>query len=161
MKMALNGALTIGTLDGANIEIRQAVGEDNFFLFGLNAEEVAAVRTQGYAPDAYYQKDEELRQALDMIASGYFSEPGLFSSIVRDLREKDFYMLLADYRPYIQAQQDAEQLFADPDQWAKRSILNTARMGIFSSDRSILEYAGNIWHVQPLAFSAMTNEVLP
>ena len=161
MKMALNGALTIGTLDGANIEIRQAVGEDNFFLFGLTAEEVAAARTQGYAPDAYYQKDEELRQTLDMIASGYFSEPGLFSPIVRDLREKDFYMLLADYRPYIQAQQDAEQLFADPDQWAKRSILNTAHMGIFSSDRSILEYSGNIWHVQPLVFSAMTNEVLP
>ncbi|RJQ75529.1 MAG: glycogen/starch/alpha-glucan phosphorylase [Desulfobacteraceae bacterium] len=155
MKMALNGALTIGTLDGANIEIMEAVGQDNIFVFGLSAAEVLAKRRDGYDPNHYYQQDEELKRTLDMIARGYFSphEPTLFASIIRGLREEgDFYMLLADYRPYMQAQEEAGRLFADADQWARRSILNTARMGRFSSDRAVMEYAEHIWHVRPLVF---------
>jgi glycogen phosphorylase len=153
MKMALNGALTIGTLDGANIEIMEAVGRENIFTFGLSAEEVAAQRSQGYDPDHYYCEDEELKRAVDMIASGYFApqEPALFAPIVYSLREKgDFYMLMADYRPYVAAQDAVDRLFRDPDQWTRRSILNTTRMGGFSSDRAVLEYAADIWHVKPL-----------
>ncbi len=154
MKMALNGALTIGTLDGANVEIMEAVGRENIFIFGLTTEEVLAKRSQGYDPNHYFHSDEELRQALDMIALGAFSpyDPGLFAPIIRSLREQgDFYMLLADYRPYITTQEAVSRMFADPDQWARRSILNTARMGIFSSDRAVMEYAEKIWHVQPLS----------
>lgn len=153
MKMALNGALTIGTLDGANIEIMEAVGRENMFTFGLTAEEVTAKRRKGHDPDDYYRKDPELKRTLDMIATGYFSphEPGLFSAIIRGLRDEgDYYMLMADYRPYIEAQEEVSRMFADTDQWARRSILNTAHMGRFSSDRAVLEYAADIWHVQPL-----------
>ncbi len=153
MKMALNGALTIGTLDGANIEIMEAVGRENIFIFGLTAEEVQAKRLEGYDPNQYYHKDEELRRALDMIAQGSFSpyDPGLFAPIIRSLREQgDFYMLLADYRAYISTQESVSRMFADPERWARSSILNTARMGRFSSDRAIMEYAEQIWHVQPL-----------
>jgi glycogen phosphorylase len=159
MKMALNGALTIGTLDGANIEIMEAVGRENIFIFGLTAEQVAE-RRSGYNPHEYYQQDEELKQTMDMIAAGCFSEPGLFSNLVRELREKDFYMLLADYRPYVQAQEEVERVFADPELWTRRSILNTAQMGRFSSDRSIMDYAEHIWHVEPLSFAAMTQGVI-
>jgi starch phosphorylase len=154
MKMSLNGALTIGTLDGANVEIMEAVGSENIFIFGLTAEQVIGLRTGGYEHRRYYQEDEELRQALDMIASGYFTphEPNLFDPIVRGLLDQgDYYMLLADYRPYITAQEKASRLFLDQDDWARRSILNTARMGKFSSDRSVLEYARNIWRVEPLS----------
>jgi glycogen phosphorylase len=159
MKMALNGALTIGTLDGANIEIMEAVGRENIFIFGLTAEQVAE-RRSGYNPHEYYQQDEELKQTMDMIAAGCFSEPGLFSNLVRELREKDFYMLLADYRSYVQAQEEVERVFADPELWTRRSILNTAQMGRFSSDRSIMDYAEHIWHVEPLSFAAMTQGVI-
>jgi starch phosphorylase len=153
MKMSLNGALTIGTLDGANIEIMEAVGRENIFIFGLTAREVLTKRRAGYEPERYYQDDEELKQTLDMMASGFFSphESGLFLPIVQSLRDYgDYYMLLADYRPYIEAQEAVDRMFADTEQWARRSILNTARMGRFSSDRSIMEYANDIWHVQPL-----------
>ncbi|MFZ1983647.1 MAG: glycogen/starch/alpha-glucan phosphorylase [Desulfatitalea sp.] len=153
MKMALNGALTIGTLDGANVEIMESVGRKNIFIFGLTAEEVLAKRREGYDPNHYYHNDEELKLALDMIASGSFSphDPGLFAPIISSLREKgDFYMLLADYRPYVTTQEAVSRMFADPDQWSRRSILNTARMGKFSSDRAIMEYAEKIWHIQPL-----------
>jgi starch phosphorylase len=154
MKMALNGALTMGTLDGANIEILEAVGRENMFIFGLNSEQVAALRAGGYDPRRHYQSDPELRKALDMIATGYFSprEPWLFSPIVSALLDQgDYYMVLADYRAYVTAQEDASRLFLNPDEWARRSILNTANMGRFSSDRAVLEYAEEIWHVQPLA----------
>ncbi|MBI5897399.1 MAG: glycogen/starch/alpha-glucan phosphorylase, partial [Desulfobacterales bacterium] len=153
MKMALNGALTIGTLDGANVEIMEAVGRKNIFIFGLTSEEVLAKRQEGYDPNQYYHSDEELRRALDMIALGSFSpyDPGLFAPIIRSLREQgDFYMLLADFRSYVTTQEAVGRMFADPDQWARRSILNTARMGRFSSDRAVMEYAEKIWHVQPL-----------
>ena len=154
MKMALNGALTIGTLDGANVEIMEAVGPENIFIFGLTSEEVTNLRTGGYDHRQYYHKDEELQKALNMIASGYFTplEPNLFEPIIHGLLDQgDYYMLLADYRPYVAAQEKVSQIFLDKDDWARRSILNTARMGKFSSDRSVLEYARNIWRVEPLS----------
>ena len=154
MKMALNGALTIGTLDGANVEIMEAVGPENIFIFGLTAEQVTELRTGGYDHRRYYHQDAELQKTLDMIASGYFTphEPNLFEPIVRGLLDQgDYYMLLADYRPYVAAQEKVSQVFLDKDDWARRSILNTAHMGKFSSDRSVLEYARNIWRVEPLS----------
>ena len=154
MKMALNGALTIGTLDGANVEIMEAVGPENIFIFGLTAEQVTELRSGGYDHRRYYHQDEELQKTLNMIASGYFTphEPNLFEPIVRGLLDQgDYYMLLADYRPYVAAQEKVSQVFLDKDDWARRSILNTARMGKFSSDRSVLEYARNIWRVEPLS----------
>jgi starch phosphorylase len=153
MKMALNGALTIGTLDGANIEIMEAVGQENIFIFGLTAEQVAEQRRTGYDPRDYYRRDEELHRALDMVASGFFSprEPHLFQPVVQDLWARgDYYMLLADYRAYVKAQEAVGRLFRNPDEWARRSILNTAHMGKFSSDRSVLEYASEIWQVEAL-----------
>jgi starch phosphorylase len=154
MKMALNGALTIGTLDGANVEILEAVGRQNIFIFGLNAEEVAALRAGAYDPRRYYQEDPELKNILDMIDSGFFSpqDSRLFAPIVRALLDQgDYYMLLADYRPYITAQEEVSRTFLNPDDWARRSILNTAHMGRFSSDRAVSEYAGRIWNVQPVS----------
>jgi starch phosphorylase len=153
MKMSLNGALTIGTLDGANIEIMDAVGAENIFIFGLTAGQVTELRQEGYDPRWYYREDEELRTVLDMIADGYFvpQEPHLFEPLVRSLLEEgDYYLLLADYRAYITAQEAVGRLFMDTDEWTRRSILNTARMGKFSSDRSVLEYARKIWQVAPL-----------
>ena len=153
MKMALNGALTIGTLDGANVEIMEAVGPENIFIFGLTAEQVTELRSGGYDHRRYYHEDEALQKTLDMIASGYFTshEPNLFEPIVRGLLDQgDYYMILADYRPYVAAQEKVGQVFLDKDDWTRRSILNTARMGKFSSDRSVLEYARNIWRVEPL-----------
>jgi len=154
MKMALNGALTIGTLDGANVEIMEEVGRENIFIFGLTAEEVTDLRSSGYDPGRYYQTDAELKQVLGMIASGFFSprQPELFAPLISALRDQgDYYMLLADYRSYVTAQEEVSRVFQDPDDWARRSILNTAHMGKFSSDRSVMEYAENIWRVKPLA----------
>ena len=153
MKMALNGALTIGTLDGANIEIMDAVGRDNIFIFGLTAEQVGERRSHGYNPLQYFHEDRELQAAINMISAGYFSpqDPSLFSSIVSSLLEQgDYYLLLADYRAFIKAQEDVSRLYAQQDKWIRSSILNTARMGRFSSDRSVMEYANNIWHIEPL-----------
>jgi starch phosphorylase len=153
MKMALNGALTIGTLDGANIEILEAVGRENMFIFGMTALEVAALRSSGYNPRRHVRDDPELQQVLDMIASGFFSpgEPGLFGPILEALLDKgDPYMVLADYRPYVAAQEEVGRVYLDPEAWTRRSILNTARMGRFSSDRALKEYAAGIWQVQPL-----------
>jgi starch phosphorylase len=150
MKMALNGALTIGTLDGANVEILEAVGRDNIFIFGLTAEEVVLLRSS-YEPRQYYRNDPELRAVIDMIASGFFShgERNLFAPIVGALMDHgDYFMVLADYRAYVTTQERAGALFQNPDEWARRSILNTAQMGKFSSDRSVLEYAGRIWNVE-------------
>jgi starch phosphorylase len=154
MKMALNGALTIGTLDGANVEIMEAVGRENIFIFGLTAGQVTDLRTGGYNHRQYYHNDEELLKIINMIASGYFSpeEPDLFDPVIRGLLDQgDYYMLLADYRPYVEAQEKVSRVFADEDDWARRSILNTANMGKFSSDRSVLDYARNIWHIEPLS----------
>ncbi|HBZ56800.1 MAG TPA: glycogen phosphorylase, partial [Syntrophobacteraceae bacterium] len=153
MKFALNGALTIGTLDGANVEIREEVGEDNFFLFGLKAETVDHLRRTGYDPYRFYESDPELKQVIDQIASGRFSpgEPYLFTPIVDALlREGDYFMVLADYRSYVDTQDRVDALFDNPEEWTRKTILNTANMGKFSSDRAVMEYADEIWNVQPL-----------
>jgi starch phosphorylase len=153
MKMALNGALTIGTLDGANIEILEAVGPGNMFIFGLDAEEIAAVRSNGNDPRLYLEKNAELRAVFEMIHSGFFSpeDPQLFHPICRSLLDQgDFYMLLADYGSYMEAQEEAGRTYLDREEWARRSIRNTACMGRFSSDRSVMEYASRIWNVQML-----------
>ena len=155
MKMALNGALTIGTLDGANVEIMEAVGRENIFIFGMTAEEVAARRAGGHDPRACCRNDAELQSALDLIGSGFFSseDPGLFHPIMASLLDQgDYFMVLADYRAYISAQEEVSRVYQNADEWARRSILNTARMGRFSSDRAIMEYASDIWQVQPLAW---------
>jgi starch phosphorylase len=152
MKLAMNGALTIGTLDGANIEIREAVGAENFFLFGLTVEEAMQLKTTGYNPRNYYQNNAELREAIDLIASGCFSpkNPNLFQPIVESLSLKDEYLNLADYQAYIDCQERVSQAFRDTQNWARMSILNVARMGRFSSDRAIREYCQEIWQVEPV-----------
>jgi starch phosphorylase len=153
MKMALNGALTIGTLDGANIEILDAVGAENIFIFGMNAEEVSSLKMSGYNPRRYFEEDPELHAVLEMIDSGFCSpkEPQLFAPIVKALLDQgDFYMLLADYRSYVDKQEEVGRVFQDKADWARRSILNTAHMGRFSSDRSVREYANRIWNVQAI-----------
>ncbi len=156
MKLALNGALTIGTLDGANIEMRDEAGAENFFIFGLTTAEVAETKAKGYNPWDYYHGNEELREVLDMIASGYFSqdEPGRFQPIIDALtRDGDHYMLLADYAAYIAAHEQMETLYRNPDEWARKAILNVAAMGKFSSDRTIKEYAEKIWGVKSVLSS--------
>jgi starch phosphorylase len=153
MKFALNGALTIGTLDGANVEIREEVGAENIFIFGLTSEEVDRRRQAGHNPWDYYHGDPELKQALDAIRTGHFSPeaPALFEPIWKALMEEgDRYLVLADFRAYLAAQERVAQIFRDPAEWTRRSILNTARMGKFSSDRSVAEYAAKIWKIKPL-----------
>ncbi|OGS91997.1 MAG: glycogen phosphorylase [Gallionellales bacterium GWA2_60_18] len=153
MKLSLNGALTIGTLDGANIEIMEEVGQENFFIFGLATHEVAALRSSGYNPWDYYHANGDLKWALDMIASGYFSpeQPNLFQPLTNNLTNGgDHYLLLADYASYIAAQERVEKLYRDPQQWTRCAILNVAGMGKFSSDRTIGEYARNIWDAKPV-----------
>jgi starch phosphorylase len=151
MKFALNGALTIGTLDGANVEIRDLVGADNFFLFGLTAEEVLARKAQGYDPRKAVFEDAELTSVLERIAGGAYSphEKGLFAPWVRDLLDRDEFMALADFRAYVERQHDVARLWDEPERWSRMAILNVARMGYFSSDRSIREYAERVWRVQP------------
>jgi starch phosphorylase len=151
MKFALNGALTMGTLDGANIEIMEEVGGENIFIFGLTVEEVSEMRSCGYNPRHYYDNDPELRQAVDMIGSGHFSagRPDLFAPVSRALLDEgDHYFVMADYRSYIQAQERAGKVYLDREEWTRRSIMNTANMGKFSSDRAVMEYADKIWKVK-------------
>ncbi|MBU4012445.1 MAG: glycogen/starch/alpha-glucan phosphorylase [Proteobacteria bacterium] len=148
MKFALNGALIIGTLDGANMEIMEEVGEENIFIFGLKQEEVEKLRSGGYNPYNYYLNDQELKKILDMISYGYFSpeQPRLFWPIREALLDKgDKYFVLADYRQYVQKQEEASSVYRDVTEWNRRTILNTANMGKFSSDRAILEYARKVW----------------
>ncbi len=152
MKLALNGALTIGTLDGATIEIREAVGEENIFIFGLTAAEVLERRRSGYDPCVHYSANDELRQAVDMIAGGFFAphEPELFRPIVDSLtRGCDPFLVLADFESYLEAQSRVDTLYRTPREWARRAILNVARMGRFSIDRTVDEYAKGIWKVEP------------
>jgi starch phosphorylase len=153
MKFAMNGALTIGTLDGANIEIRDAVGHENFFLFGLTAEEVERRKAEGYSPRSIYESNPELREAIDLIDSGFFSggDRGLFHPLVESLLTRDDYMLLADYQAYVDCQQRVSDAYSDQNNWTRMSILNSARVGRFSSDRSIREYCRDIWKVRPIA----------
>jgi starch phosphorylase len=153
MKLALNGALTIGTLDGANIEIREEVAPENFFLFGMTTEEVEAVYRKGYDPRHYYHGNVELKRALDMIASGYFcpDEPKRYQEVADALlKYGDHYLLLADYASYVACQDKVGELYRDQKEWTKRAVLNVAGMGRFSSDRTIGEYAEHIWHVAPI-----------
>jgi starch phosphorylase len=152
MKFAMNGALTIGTLDGANIEIRHEVGQDNFFLFGLTAEEVREKRAAGYHPGDYYHADPHLREAVNLINSGHFShgDTNLFKPLVDSLLKYDPYMLFADYQSYVNCQELVSQAYKDRDNWTRMSILNMARMGKFSSDRAIQEYCGEIWSAKPV-----------
>ncbi|MFP3867152.1 MAG: glycogen/starch/alpha-glucan phosphorylase [Desulfobacteraceae bacterium] len=152
MKFAMNGALTIGTLDGANVEIREEVGTENFFRFGLTAEEVADLKAGSYTPLEYYEHQPELREAIDLISSGYFSHGNaqLFQPLVASLLYRDEYLLLADYQSYVDKQDEVGQSFGDERRWTRMSILNAARMGKFSSDRAIREYCEQIWKVKPL-----------
>ena len=153
MKFAMNGALTIGTLDGANVEIRDAVGHENFFLFGLNAAEVSERKARGYRPRDIYESNDELRETIDAIGSGLFSDGDreLFRPIVDSLLGADDYMLLADYQAYVDCQQRVADAYRDRAGWTRMSILNSARVGRFSSDRSIRDYCRHIWHVEPTA----------
>ncbi len=150
MKFALNGALTIGTLDGANIEIRDEVGHENFFLFGLTAQEVQDLLRRGYRPRDFYEQNAELRAVLDLIHGGFFEpeHPELFRPLVQSLLDHDPYLLLADFASYADCQQRVEQAFVDKERWTRMAILNVARMGKFSSDRTIREYAEQIWKAQ-------------
>jgi starch phosphorylase len=152
MKFAMNGALTIGTLDGANIEIRDAVGHENFFLFGLTAEEVGNLIANGYNPRSIYESNPELREAIDLIDSGVFSngDRELFRPLTESLLNYDDYMLLADFQAYVDCQQRVSEAYRDQKNWTRMSILNSARVGRFSSDRSIREYCHDIWNVSPI-----------
>ena len=153
MKLALNGAVTVGTLDGANIEIRDRVGAENFFLFGLTTPEALTHRANGYSPSDHYERDPELRRAIDAIASGRFSrgDTTRFAPLVDSVLNWDEYLTLADYRPYLEAQEAVEYARRDEGRWTRMSLLNTVRCGYFSSDRTIREYLDRIWRVDPVA----------
>jgi starch phosphorylase len=150
MKLMLNGALTLGTLDGANVEIREAVGDENFFLFGLTADEVIARKKAGYRPRDIYNNHLELREAMDLIASGFFSpeDKGLFKPLVDNLLEEDRYLVLADFDAYAKKQEEVARMYLDSESWTRKCILNVARAGIFSSDRTIQQYGEEIWQVK-------------
>jgi len=153
MKLALNGALTIGTLDGANIEIRDVVGDENIFIFGLTAEQVVAQRAQGYAPQDIAANNPELKQAIELIETGYFSPDNLASSkSIADLLLSDgeHFLVLADFESYGAAQSRVDALYRDSDQWSRKAMINSLSMGPFSSDRSIREYADGIWGIKPV-----------
>ena len=152
MKLALNGALTIGTLDGANIEIRERVGAEHFFEFGLTSSGAIELASGGYSPRVHYEEDEELGRVVDAIAAGRYSrgDTELFAPIVNDLLNHDQYLTMADYRSYVDRQEDVERAFADTETWVRSSILNTARCGFFSSDRAIRQYCEEIWDVTPV-----------
>ena len=152
MKFALNGALTIGTLDGANVEIRESVGDENFFLFGLTEPEVKQLKAEGYNPQEYINESEDLKAVLEMIDSGFFcpDDRTRFKGIVQWLRTQDPYMLCADFDSYVKRQADVEEAYLDKKAWAKKMILNVANMGFFSADRTIKEYAEDIWNVKSI-----------
>jgi starch phosphorylase len=152
MKFAMNGALTIGTLDGANVEIREEVGAENFFLFGYTAEEVQAIHAKGYRPREQYEADAELREVIDLIRSGFFSrgDGHFFRALIDNLLHHDPYLVLADFRSYCDAQDGVGEAYRDAAGWTRMSILNTARSGKFSSDRSIREYCNGIWRAEPV-----------
>jgi starch phosphorylase len=160
MKFSLNGALTIGTLDGANLEIRQEVGAENFFLFGLTAQEVAEVKARGYTPREHYLSDPELREVIDLIRSGFFSrgDAELFRPLVDNLLHSDPYLVLADFRAYVDCQRRVGGAYHDSGEWARMSILNCARSGKFSSDRTIREYCRDIWHVHPVPVDLLSQD---
>jgi starch phosphorylase len=152
MKFTLNGALTIGTLDGANIEILEEVGEDNFFLFGLDAAQVQDLRSKGYQPEQYFNKNKTLQNTIALMRSGLFShgDTQLFEPLIQSVMSHDPYMVFADFQSYLECQQHIDSTYRDQSRWNRMSILNVARSGKFSSDRSIREYCRDIWNVQPV-----------
>jgi starch phosphorylase len=159
MKFSMNGALTIGTLDGANIEIRDEVGAENFFLFGLSTPEVYALKAQGYRPMDYYNANQGLRDVIDLIRSGFFSrgDAELFRPLMDGLLYQDPYLLLADFQSYIDCQNKVSEAYRDTERWSRMSILNTARSGKFSSDRTIREYCSDIWRVKSVPIHLLTH----
>jgi starch phosphorylase len=161
MKFALNGALTIGTLDGANVEMREEVGAENFFLFGLTAEQVAERKASGYNPYEVYQADPVLKAAIDAVSAGQFSngDSDLFKPITDALLYHDAYLVLADFADYIACQQQVNDAYRDAARWMRMSILNVARMGKFSSDRSIREYCRDIWQATPMPIELAPIEI--
>src|SRR4030095_7630113 len=152
MKFMLTGAVTIGTLDGANVEIREEVGAENFFLFGLTADEVARRQREGYRPAPQAEGNAELREALSLIANGGFSrgDRATFRPLVENLLQSDPFLVLADYADYVACQERVSAAWNDSERWTRMSILNTARAGKFSSDRAIREYCRDIWNVRPV-----------
>jgi starch phosphorylase len=149
MKFALNGALTVGTLDGANVEMREHVGDDNIFIFGLKAEEVAQLRSGGYEPRSIIEGSPELSQALSAISSGVFSpdDPGRYRELIDGLYQHDWFMVAADFDAYAATQRQVDALWRDSPDWNRRAIHNVARMGWFSSDRTIRQYAREVWGI--------------
>ncbi|MFW6253488.1 MAG: glycogen/starch/alpha-glucan phosphorylase, partial [Chitinivibrionales bacterium] len=150
MKFSLNGGLIIGTMDGANIEIAKEIGEHNMFIFGMDAEQVEQLRAQGYDPRIHYEKNRDLKEILDLIGKGFFSpeDPDLFRPIYDGLLYHDPYMIMADFDSYVACQQSVEQAYKDIDAWTRMSIYNTAYIGKFTSDRTIRQYAEQIWGIQ-------------
>ena len=151
MKLALNGALTIGTLDGANVEIRELVGHDNMFIFGLTAEEVRGRRANGYQPRAELETTPALAEVIEAVVRGGFSpeDHGRFTPLVEHLLGQDYFMVLADFAAYAASQRQVDQSYREPAQWWRRAVLNTAHVGWFSSDRTIRDYAREIWQALP------------
>ena len=156
MKFMMNGAITIGTLDGANVEIREAVGDENFFLFGNTVEEIEALRGS-YDPQAIIDGDNDFRRVMDLLESGHFNhfEPGIFDSIIQSIKEPaDMWMTAADFRTFIDAQAEAGKAYQDKAHWTRMSILNTACSGRFSTDRTMRDYNEDIWHVEPVSLES-------
>jgi starch phosphorylase len=160
MKFSMNGALTIGTMDGANIEIREEVGAENFFLFGHTAEEVYALRARGYWPMDYYHANQELREVIDLIRGGYFSrgDAELFRPLIDGLLYHDPYLLFADFPSYVECQAQVSQAYTNTEHWTRMSILNCARSGKFSSDRTIREYCRDIWRAKAVPIQLLSQE---
>jgi glycogen phosphorylase len=160
MKFSMNGALTIGTMDGANVEIRDEVGADNFFLFGLTAEQVMQLKSSGYRPQDYLV--DELKEVIDLIRGGFFSrgDADLFRPLVDCLIWHDPYLLFADFKSYLECQKTVAAAYADPERWTRMSILNTARSGKFSSDRTIREYLTDIWRTPSVPVRLISQEEL-
>jgi len=160
MKFAMNGALTVGTLDGANIEIREAVGEDNFFLFGYDAEEVRRIKEAGYQPAQHIEQCAELKDAIDLIASGFFSpdDKKRFEPVVHDLWTHDQYLVCADFPAYLECHRRVDAAYHDPDRWSRMVVANLSNVGRFSSDRTIREYATDIWGIRPVDVKLETPE---
>lgn len=157
MKFALNGALTIGTLDGANVEIKEEVGDDNIFIFGLEVEDVERLRREGYNPWDYYNANEELKQAIDQIRDGFFSpeDPALFQPVIDAILHKgDYFMVLADFEAYVKKQDEVAELYRDEDEWSRKAILNVANIGKFSSDRTIRDYNDEIWQSETISLKS-------
>jgi starch phosphorylase len=153
MKLSLNGALTIGTLDGANVEIRDAVGPENIFIFGMTAEEVVERRAHGYSPSQIVAQNEELKRVMHTLDSGHFTPTNIFDSKViteRLMSDGEHFMVLGDFEAYVAAQDQVDALFRNPEEWTRKAVINALSMGPFSSDRTIREYADNIWSIKPV-----------